>query len=256
MTLLEIRPLAHAQGSAENPSANLFSSLGVSAPLMAGSVSLSTVTVLGGLPQFPKQIIGQGIRVLRNELIEAAGELFRHFERGQKQFGADFVFQQVRFDLVFQMESGFGGIFRRKRSRPGFCGTNWFSLLLANSLRLLKLVEGFVEGAFVAGAIADVEGNDGKLCWMFGDDSQLDLAGLLQTPVIEAYFVDQGLFDVIGGLEIAAVAFAHLVVFRPFFGCKAQSAGAEIVFAGVLAGNGLAGLGAGPGGCARRRGRG
>ena len=55
MTLFEIRPLTHARRCSETHSANAFSSLGVSAPLMAGSVALRnrdrkeiffTVTVL------------------------------------------------------------------------------------------------------------------------------------------------------------------------------------------------------------------
>ena len=77
---------------------------------------------------------------------------------------------------------------------------------------------------------------------------QFDVAGLLQPPVVEADFVDEGFFDVVGGLEVAAVAFAHVVVLGPFFGREAEGARAEIVLAGVLAGDGFAGRGTGSGG--------
>ena len=113
---------------------------------------------------------------------------------------------------------------------------------------MLQFVEGFVESALVAGAIANIERDDGEFGGVLEDDLQFDVAGLLQPPVVEADFVDEGLFDVVGGLEVAAVAFAHVVVLGPFFGREAEGARAEIVFAGVLAGDGFAGRGTGSGG--------
>ena len=43
------------------------------------------------------EALGESIGVLRNELVEAAGELLGCFERRHREFGADFVFEQVSF---------------------------------------------------------------------------------------------------------------------------------------------------------------
>jgi hypothetical protein len=52
------------------------------------------------------------------------------------------------------------------------------------------------------------------------------------------------LLDLIGGLKVAGVAFAEAVVFDPFLRREAEGFGAEIVFTGILAGDGFADNGA------------
>jgi hypothetical protein len=74
---------------------------------------------------------------------------------------------------------------------------------------------------------------------VFLDNAEFDVAGLLETPVVEADFVDEGFVNVIGRLKVAGVAVAHIVVLDPFLRQEAESARAEAVLSGVLARNAL-----------------
>jgi hypothetical protein len=138
-----------------------------------------------------------------------------------------------------------------RRAPLRFCGTNSIdagSLLFADSLGLLDFVERFVVAAFVAGAVADIERDDGQVKRVLGNYPEFDFPGLLQAPVVETDFVDEGLLDVVRGLKIAAVAFAQVLVLVPFFRCEIKSARAEVVLAGILTGDGFSGFGARTGG--------
>jgi hypothetical protein len=53
--------------------------------------------VLCRLSEIFQQALGESAGILRNEVVEPAGELFWDFERRQCQFGANFVFEQVGF---------------------------------------------------------------------------------------------------------------------------------------------------------------
>ena len=88
-----------------------------------------------------------------------------------------------------------------------FCGTNCGvalgGLLEAVAPACLDLVERFVIGALVAGAVPDVEDDDGEFRGMVGDDVEFDFASLVETPIVEANFVDESVLQIAGRLEIA-----------------------------------------------------
>jgi hypothetical protein len=69
-------------------------------------------------------------------------------------------------------------------------------------LAFLDLIESFIEGALVPGAIADVKRDEREFAGVLEDSGELGFAGLLETPIVEADFVDERFFDFIGGLEV------------------------------------------------------
>ena len=71
---------------------------------------------------------------------------------------------------------------------------------------MVEFVEGFVETALVAGSVTNKKGDERKRGGVPVDDAEFGIARLLQTPVVEANFVDEGFLEVAGGLQISAVA--------------------------------------------------